>query len=132
MNIHVLYSSKLPDAETPESALDQVLFLRRLREIVRSQSQFHRLRITLDLFLSNLQDKSSSLLLQPPQDLTIHPRRLNEEDLNRSVSGRGKQFIPDETVCYVCGPPQMTDEVVRTVTELLHGQKNRVLYEKWW
>ncbi|KAL4811266.1 hypothetical protein BDV18DRAFT_129002 [Aspergillus unguis] len=132
LNIHILYSSKLPDATSPESALDQVLFLPRLREIVRSQSQFHRLRITLDLFLSNLQDQSSSLLRQTPEDLAIHPRRINQEDLKKAVSGNGVQFAPDETVCYVCGPPQMTDEVVGTVTGLLNGQKERVFYEKWW
>ncbi|KAL4781432.1 hypothetical protein BJX76DRAFT_350150 [Aspergillus varians] len=132
LNIHVLYSSRLPNATTPESALDQILFLPRLREIIRSQSQFHRLRITLDLFLSNLQDQSSPLLAQAPKDLAIHPRRINEDDLRKTISGTDVKFAPSETVCYVCGPPQMTDEVVNTATELLSGQKERVYFEKWW
>lgn len=132
LNINVLYSSKLPDAGASESALDQILFLPRLREIVRSQSQFHRLRITLNLFLSNLQDQSSPLLVQPPKDLTTHARRINQDDLRKTVSGTDTKFSPNQTVCYVCGPPQMTDEVVSSVTNLLDGQKDRVFFEKWW
>jgi NAD(P)H-flavin reductase len=132
LNIHILYSSKLPESTTPETALDQILFLRRLREIVRSQSQFQRLRIALDLFLSNLQDQSSPLLHQPPEDLTIHPRRINRDDLSRTVTGTDSKYSSDNTVCYVCGPPQMTDEVVDIVTELLNGRKDRVFFEKWW
>ncbi|KAL3434314.1 hypothetical protein BDV09DRAFT_195973 [Aspergillus tetrazonus] len=132
LNIHILYSSKLPESTTPETALDQILFLRRLREIVRSQSQFQRLRIALDLFLSNLQDQSSALLRQPPEDLTIHTRRINRDDLARTVTGTDSKYSPDNTVCYVCGPPQMTDEVVGIVTELLNGRKDRVFFEKWW
>ncbi|KAL4865689.1 hypothetical protein BDV12DRAFT_187975 [Aspergillus spectabilis] len=132
LDINILYSSKLPEASSPESALNQILFLQRLREIVRSQSQSHRLRITLSLFLTNLEDQSSPLLIQPPKDLTIHPRRINHNDLRKTVSGTNGKFSPSETVCYVCGPPQMTDETVNTVTNLLNGQKDRVFFEKWW
>jgi hypothetical protein len=132
LNINILYSSKLSEASSLESALDQILFLQRLREIVRSQSQSHRLRITLNLFLTNLQDESSPLLVQPPDDLKIHPRRINQDDLRKTVSGTDGRFSPSKTVCYVCGPPQMTDEIVNTVTEILNGRKDRVFFEKWW
>ncbi|KAL4971284.1 hypothetical protein BDW66DRAFT_163803 [Aspergillus desertorum] len=132
LNIHILYSSKLPESASSESALDQILFLRRMREIVRSQSHFQRLRITLDLFLSNVQNQPFPFLRQPPEDLAIHPRRINRDDLARTVTGTDRKYSPHETVCYVCGPPQMTDEVVNTVTELLDGQKDRVFFEKWW
>ncbi|RDW94185.1 FAD-dependent oxidoreductase [Aspergillus mulundensis] len=133
LNIHVLYSSKLPESEStnPESALDQILFLRRLREIIRAQSQCQRLRINLDLFLSNL-NQSSPLLRQPPKDVAIQSRRINRDDLARSVTGTDTKFAPNETVCYVCGPPQMTDEIVETATGLLNGQKDHVFFEKWW
>ncbi|KAI9376007.1 hypothetical protein BJX61DRAFT_539320 [Aspergillus egyptiacus] len=132
LNIHVLYSAKLPDATTQESALDQILFLPRLREIVRSQSHHDRLHITLNLFLSNLDDESSPLLAQSPKDLTIHARRINQDDLRKVISGSDLKFSPTETVCYVCGPPQMTDEVVSTLGGLLNGQKERIYFEKWW
>ncbi|KAL4955623.1 hypothetical protein BDW69DRAFT_193076 [Aspergillus filifer] len=131
LNVHVLYSTKLPNANSPESALDQILFLRRLREILRAQSQFRRLRINLDLFLTNLHDQSP-LLEKPPDDLTIYPRRINKDDLSRTVTGTEKKYAPSETVCYVCGPPQLTDEVVEDVTKLLDGQDGKVFFEKWW
>ncbi|KAL3464697.1 hypothetical protein BJX64DRAFT_286180 [Aspergillus heterothallicus] len=131
LNIHVLYSSKLPEDATPQTALDQIPFLPRLREIVRSQTQSHRLRITVELFLTNNHDQSSALPAQH-QDLTIQSRRINRDDLRRTVSGPKSQFSPDETVCYVCGPPQMTDEVVETLCDLLNGQKDRIYFEKWW
>ncbi|KAL4943383.1 hypothetical protein BDV06DRAFT_211134 [Aspergillus oleicola] len=132
LNVHILYSTKLPDASSPESALDQILFLRRLREILRAQSQFHRLRIHLDLFLTNLQDQSSPLLQKTQDDLTIYPRRISKEDLSRTVTGTEKKYTPSDIVCYVCGPPQLTDKVVESVTGLLDGQSDRVFFEKWW
>ncbi|KAL5340819.1 hypothetical protein BJX70DRAFT_396513 [Aspergillus crustosus] len=132
LDIHVLYSSKLPETSRPESALDQVLFLPRLREIVRSQSQSRRLRITLNLFLTNLEKQSSQILDQSLEDLTVHSRRISQDDLREAVSGTDGNPSPSETVSYVCGPPKMTDEIVNAITELLHGQKERVYFEKWW
>ncbi|KKK19443.1 hypothetical protein P175DRAFT_0511810 [Aspergillus ochraceoroseus IBT 24754] len=132
LNIRFLYSSKLPEASTPERALDQILFLPRLRQILRSQSQSHRLQITLDLFLTNLHDPPSPLLVQRPEDLTIHPRRINRDDLQRTIVGTDIQFTPQDTVCYVCGPPEMTDEVIKTLGELLDGRKEQIIFEKWW
>ncbi|KAL2808375.1 hypothetical protein BJX63DRAFT_424678 [Aspergillus granulosus] len=132
LNIHVLYSSKLPENATPETALSQIPFLPRLREIVRSQEQSHRLRISLNLFLTNNHDQSSALPAQSPQDLAIQSRRIGRADLQRTVSGKDSQFAPNETVCYVCGPPQMTDELVDILSDLLDGQKDRIYFEKWW
>eukprot|EP00775_Hariotina_reticulata_P012969 gene12969-13098_t len=38
---------------------------------------------------------------------------------------------PGEVSAYVCGPPQMTDQVVRTLAAL--GLPQRCLHaEKWW
>ncbi|KAJ0420087.1 hypothetical protein BJY00DRAFT_313309 [Aspergillus carlsbadensis] len=132
LHIHILYSSKLPHDATPETALDQIPFLPRLHEIVRSRTQSQRLRITLDLFLTNNHDTSSAITTQPLQDLTIQSRRISRDDLQKSVTGRDSHFKPEETVCYVCGPPQMTDEVVDILGDLLEGQKNGIYFEKWW
>ncbi|KAL2799516.1 hypothetical protein BJX66DRAFT_332998 [Aspergillus keveii] len=132
LNIHILYSSKLPHNATPETALNQIPFLPRLREIIRSRTQSQRLRITLDLFLTNKHDPFSALPGQSFQGLTVQSRRIGRDDLRRAVSGRDSQFKPEETVCYVCGPPQMTDEVVDVLGDLLDGQNDRVYFEKWW
>lgn len=132
MNIHFLYSTRLPqDPETASSIkdLDQILFLPRLRQIIHSQLHSHRLRISLDLFLTD----STSVSSEPPADLTIHSRRISEQDLRTAVVGGQGKLDPAETVCYVCGPPQMTDETVELLKGVLgEGGEQRVFFEKWW
>lgn len=39
---------------------------------------------------------------------------------------------PEETVCYLCGPPWMTDELVGVLRGLLGDGQKRVFFEKWW
>ncbi|RAL17165.1 FAD-dependent oxidoreductase [Aspergillus homomorphus CBS 101889] len=139
--IHFLYSTKLPEGATTtaatsteslESVLGQILFLSRLRQIVSIQSQLRRLRITLDLFITNLDDdKSSPLLKHPFDDMRIHGRRINPQDLRAATSKDDGESEPSETVCYVCGPPGMTDDMVKGLDGLL-GSSERVFYEKWW
>ncbi|BDD58525.1 hypothetical protein MAP00_003795 [Monascus purpureus] len=148
-NIHFLYSTRLSQVPTThktassgtvETTLNQILFLPRLRQIAQSLSQSGRLRVSLDLFITNLSPRStehpvSALLESPPTDFGIHPRRMHKQDLRDAVSvsrlDRGKQ----STVCYVCGPPNMTDEVVGVLNEMLGDDddaRSRILYEKWW
>ncbi|KAH8427973.1 FAD-dependent oxidoreductase [Aspergillus melleus] len=137
-NIRLLYSTRLPRStgNTPtassESRLDQVLFLSRLRQIIRGHSQSHRLRISLDLFLTNLSDDQHSLLQETPADLTIHSRRINDGDSERSLTGPDGKVNPTDTVCYVCGPPSMTDGVVDALGGSMGSGKERVFFEKWW
>ncbi|RAL01061.1 FAD-dependent oxidoreductase [Aspergillus ibericus CBS 121593] len=135
LNIRFLYSTKLPrgEGEANGTSLDQVLFLSRLRQIIASQSQFHRLQISLDLFITDLDPGTElgSLLGGSSEDLTLHARRINRGDLEKVVSGPDGRVRPEETVCYVCGPPEMTDEVVESLEGFL-GKGERVFYEKWW
>ncbi|KAJ5606238.1 Riboflavin synthase-like beta-barrel [Penicillium lagena] len=138
-NIHFLYSSKLPrglsETSSSEETLDQILFLSRLRQIIRSQLHSHRLRISLDLFLTDLASSSPLLTSSAGQlaDLTIHPRRISEHDLRSAVVGGDGRLDPRETVCYVCGPPQMTDQMVGLLGPILgEDAERRVLFEKWW
>lgn len=134
LNIHFFYSTRLPqghDSTLSTAALDQILFLPRLRQIIRSQLQAQRLRISLDLFLTDL--KPTGDLPKTPSDLLIHPRRISEHDLNLAVKGADGTLDPRDTVCYVCGPPQMTDEMVELLKNLLgDGGEQRVFFEKWW
>ncbi|KAJ5168187.1 uncharacterized protein N7482_003781 [Penicillium canariense] len=135
LNIHFLYSTRLPQGHetTPSDTLfNQILFLPRVRQIIRSQEQSHRLRISLDLFLTNL---SSSCLTSAdnPADFTIHRKRIGKHDLRSAVVGGDGKLDPRESVAYVCGPPQMTDEIVEMLKEVLgEGGGQRVFYEKWW
>lgn len=135
MNIHFLYSSRLPQGHETASLdewLNQILFLPRIRQIIRSQRQSHRLRISLDLFLT---DSNSSHLTpsSAPADLTIHSKRIEKSDLLSAVVGGDGKLDPQESVAYVCGPPQMTDEMVELLKGMLgEGGEQRVFFEKWW
>jgi len=132
-NIQVLYSTRLPKP-TPastETTLDQILFLSRLRQITQSQCQSHRLRIGLDLFITDLPD-NSSLRTAPPVDISVHPRRISREDLDVAIRGADASVKAEETVCYLCGPPGMTDDFVGVLRELLGDGQERILFEKWW
>lgn len=143
-----------------EAILDQILFVSRVRQIIRSQAQGRRFRITFELFLTDIPDESDCLA-NPPEGITIRNRRIEREDLVRVVSGSGTgesdvrskselepqpqpepeveekvHATPKGTVCYVCGPPPMADEIVRQLKELLHDEgedkTQRVFCEKWW
>lgn len=125
--MNILYSARLPSGSDPD--LDQVLFLSRLRQIIRAQAHSRRLRISLEFFLTNLPDDSP--LVEEPTDLTIHSRRIMRQDLQATVMGEDADVHPKDTVCYLCGPPKMTDEFVEVLRALL-GEKERVIFEKWW
>ncbi|KAJ5086707.1 Riboflavin synthase-like beta-barrel [Penicillium alfredii] len=116
-----------------ETTLDQILFLPRLRQIIRSQLHSHRLRIALDLFLTNTDASSRLISTESPADLTIHPKRITAHDLRSAVVGGDGQADPRGTVCYVCGPPSMTDEMVELLNEILgEAAEQRIFFEKWW
>ena len=134
--IHILYSSRLPQHQGTGSAdaiLDQVLFLPRLRQIIRSQESSHRLRISLDLFLTDLASSSDLLSSGSPSDLKIHPGRISDHDLRSAAMGTGDELDSQGTVCYVCGPPDMTDSIVEKLVAILGDDgEQRVFFEKWW
>ncbi|KAF7715411.1 Uncharacterized protein PECH_007905 [Penicillium ucsense] len=143
LHVHLLYSSRLPpghtaahkSSESPslEDLESQILFLARIRSIIRSQQQARRLRVSLDLFLTPA-SSSEQVSVEPPADLTIHSRRMERRDLFRAVHGQDGKLDPRESVAYVCGPPQMTDTMVEMLEIIMgaEGGKSRVFYEKWW
>ncbi|KAL4896738.1 hypothetical protein BDV59DRAFT_171361 [Aspergillus ambiguus] len=130
-NIHFLYSSKLPREGSSESPMEQVPFLSRLRQIMRSHSTSQRLQISLDLFLTGLSPESP-VLREPPLDITVHPRRISHNDLQLALAGPEGTFRPEETLCYMCGPPKMTDEFIPIIQNSLGQKKEHVFWEKWW
>jgi hypothetical protein len=63
-------------------------------------------------------------------------RRMGKGDLVGALDGwRGGEEGGkgrEGTICYVCGPQKMTDEVVEFLGEQEGMEKGRVLCEKWW
>jgi hypothetical protein len=157
--MHFLYTTRIPHAEkllldgklsAPQAsitreALDEILFLSRLRRIVHrvSSCRNNNMQIKLDVFLTNIpprDDSSPSVLAQATQSLNedgggaesknnihVHNRRISKQDLDGAVVGAAGG---ESTVCYVCGPPPMTDEFVGHLGSLIGS--DRVLCEKWW
>ncbi|KAL1958191.1 hypothetical protein VTO42DRAFT_5046 [Malbranchea cinnamomea] len=156
--LHLLYSTRLP--EPPEGSvapssfvvtskqLDKILFLPRIREMVRAQvggpqdtkdqPTARRTRLDLQLYVTNLNMKEQGRVTDVPEDIaadmTLYNRRITRDDLRIIVSSQDPK-VRSGAVCYVCGPPQMTDEFVEILGELLESGNNtekRVFYEKWW
>ncbi|CAG8357069.1 unnamed protein product [Penicillium salamii] len=129
--IRILYTSRLPRHETIQDGLDQILFLPRLRQMIRAQKTSHRLRITLDLFLTNI-DPSVDMIPDQP-DIAIHSSRIEDSDLRSAIYNEGTGTSAKDTVCYVCGPPQMTDSFVEKLRGMLgEDGERRIFFEKWW
>lgn len=91
--------------------------------------------VTLSLFLSGLGNEGKIEHGSFP-NRTIG-RRVNDEDLVKALDGYKQNVFGgghdrESTVCYVCGPPQMTDEIVAMLRKQEGMNESRVLCEKWW
>ena len=91
--------------------------------------------VTLSLFLTGTGQNGTIEHGQLPNRTFV--RRLNEGDLLRALDGYtesrgGKEDNRAGTVCYVCGPPTMTDQVVAFLARQPGMVPERVLCEKWW
>jgi predicted ferric reductase len=117
--VEFLYSTKVSHQKLDAN---RILFLPRLCSI---QSSWPK-NIDLTLFITG-----DFKRMRNPEELPWHyTRRIEKPDLLTSLGEDVEQR--KRTVCYVCGPPRMTDEFV----EFLAGQEGmeaeRVFCEKWW
>lgn len=118
-SVEFLYTTKVTDGE--------MLFADRLMHIASDR----RDRLKLTFFLTGGASGSGRDLpdprLEDPAVSLIH-RRLTPNDVLEALGdAQGGQ-----TVCYVCGPPQMTDELVVFLRAQQGMSADRVLCEKWW
>jgi len=129
--VRFLYSTKLVEKKSTPS---DVLFLPRLKTI----AGYHSQRMKLDVFFTGISaeathdgrftDKVSTEEINS-RSLQYHFGRMMEKDLLKAI-GRIEQRT--STVCYVCGPPTMTDEIVQFLQSQEGMEDTRVLCEKWW
>ncbi|OAX77813.1 hypothetical protein ACJ72_07885 [Emergomyces africanus] len=149
--IHLLYSTRLPtipgNGEDISKHLDQILFLSRLRNILDSQQQKQHghthhggdeiLQLHLHLHITNLHEIPQN----PPSNFALYNRRISTLDLHEVIGGK-REAVRDlcnskggRTVCYICGPPDMTDKFVADAEGVLGagvGRDKSVFFEKWW
>ncbi|KAF2234302.1 ferredoxin reductase-like protein [Viridothelium virens] len=116
-SVQFLYSTKIGQ---PSPKLEDVLFLDRLRSILKGNED----RMRLSLFITG-----QRLELETGSGIDLHYRRIGQHDLREAlgpVSERRNAF------CYVCGPQGMTDELVARVRNEDSVVPDQVLCEKWW
>lgn len=131
-SVHVLYSSRVPSSGDQAS----ILFLPRLHSIFSSSTAAKwKLQLFLTKFKGSITPEvshhvsSAQPLEQQISNRKIHRRRMKHED---ALDALGPVSERGSTTAYVCGPRDMTDEVV----DLLRGAEGmteeRVRCEKWW
>lgn len=130
--IHFLYGTKTTESEPdPQS----ILFLTRLMDLVSAANEPSD--VTLSLFLTGPTGyKGGEKIEHGKLPNRTWARRMGKGDLTGALDGwrdGGKAEEGREgTVCYICGPQKMTDEIVEFLSEHQGMERGRVLCEKWW
>ncbi|KAI9874013.1 MAG: hypothetical protein M1830_010295 [Pleopsidium flavum] len=117
--VRFLYTLRQPEPE------ERILFLSRLEAIAESVTAT---RFRLQLYLTGGSSPSSPKIEGTPRT-TVQHRRVTHSDLIEAISN------PEDragAVCYICGPPAMTDEFVDVLRHAEGMEEERVLCEKWW
>jgi NAD(P)H-flavin reductase len=110
--VDVVYSVRVPEEGF---VVERVLFLSELLEV----QERWRVRLSVHLFVTGE--------VGGDHGQVFSNKRVTREDLRDMLDGD-----VDETVAYVCGPPDMTDDLVLFLQEEICMPKDRVLCEKWW
>lgn len=117
--VDFLYATKVRSSH----GVDNVLSLGRLLAITATRRGQFRLHLRCS-------GHPSRVLMETAEPRTsFEPRRLLESDV---IELLGVPTRRAELLCYICGPPPMTDylvDMVRREEGILSGQ---VLCEKWW
>ena len=127
--IHFLYGTKTGESEPdPQS----ILFLPRLMDLVGAVNEARD--VTLSLFLTGPTGYESGEKIEHGKlPNRTWAKRIGEGDMVGALDGwREDRAGRDTTVCYVCGPQNMTDEVVEFLGKQEGMKPGRVLCEKWW
>ena len=144
LEVRVVYSTKVPSRETNPT---EVLFLPEMLELFRiprsettkrpSRAFFLRAQsMGPDMGTQNATPISPLMALTLPKidsdtevPVLAWTHRIDETALSSAV---GNQTMAQHSVFYVCGPPDMTDELVDHLKQQPNVMENRVLCEKWW
>ena len=62
------------------------------------------------------------------EDGEVKYRRITKADIERTLSGRERT---ERTICYLCGPPDMVDQLRLWLLQLNISEDN-IRYELWW
>ncbi|KAM0237248.1 hypothetical protein ACHAPO_004594 [Fusarium lateritium] len=113
LDVRVLYSSKVP-----AQGLTGVLFLER----IRTWFEDNKISGDLKVFGTGGYGKCDY-----ESGFDIAKRRFTIHDVKEATAGQ-----ENESIVYVCGPAEMTDEIVDGLMRDDGMDKKRVMLEKWW
>jgi len=116
------------DTADPQHALEDVLFATRLRDIAAERVG----SMTLDFYMTRGEPVGSGSPSEPlfsRDNVSIRDGKMRKVEIEEAL---GPVEERGETVCYVCGPQKMTDEIVEMVGKVERMDRERVLCEKWW
>ena len=94
-------------------------------------------KVTLTLFLTGGPVENTGSVEHGKFPNRTFARRITNADLVRALHGHDRETFGQKddrsgTVCFVCGPPRMTDEFVSFLAQQSGMSGERVLCEKWW
>lgn len=132
-HVELLYASKA----TSTSDTKDVLFADRITDIAKAYSAS---QLRVQFFLSSGssdtkpataedEEKAETVGTTDLSNVAIRSGRITREDIEQAL---GEVEGRRDAVCYVCGPRQMTDELVEMVGRMEGMDAQRVVCEKWW
>ncbi|KAH8652461.1 hypothetical protein BX600DRAFT_553836 [Xylariales sp. PMI_506] len=128
IEVQFLYSMKDPGSEDEDGwrVADSMLFVERIANIFARE----QVRGELKMFLTGGSDKEGRVACNEVE-LAFTGRRITQSDLEAALGDAEER---KDTVVYVCGVPDMTDEFVEALTAAdgLSLAPENVLCEKWW
>lgn len=135
----LLYASKVPSRKDEDGT--DILFMEDLVEMIMMTRRDgagaeEKRHLEMTMFLTGQEEDVSEFMSKYQDDnerskneiLKFEQRRLAHSDIKSVV----EQDDPCSWVTYVCGPPAMTDKIVKYISHDLKISKDRIHYEKWW
>lgn len=126
-DVTLLYSTRDPGLGLEE----EVLFLERLAKgfhIFGNEGNF-QLFLTAGKGETDAEQPVDNMLAIGAGNVLVKRRRIEEADLLDALGPAGER---NATVCYICGVPSMTDELVEKAVNADGMLRGNVLFEKWW
>jgi len=123
--VRFLYTLRDPG---PPRFASTILFLERLARIFKESG----VEGSLDTYLTSKKGTGQGekgVVLCESGDLDFRSRRITSQDL---LDALGPVEQRQNTVCYVCSVPTMTDELVEQAQRAEGVDPRQVLFERWW
>ena len=125
--VRVLYTSRRGESvETGKE--EEILFERRLKTIAQKWKDHDHIDYKYTQFITSRTTRQDQTHADEANVATKY-RRIHHDDLFEAL---GPEDTRANTVIYVCGLPNMTDEYVELLQKAPGMEVRRVLCEKWW